>query len=122
MNLNQYGVYSMQGLMKDAKMKAIMDIISQMDDMELNRLMPKDKIDMESVKPEKKGITIVKLESNKSPSDHMKEDMAEEGEPVENTIKDQFEDVSEGEPPETEEEIDPNSILGRLRKKLKGMS
>ena len=107
--------------MKDAKMKAIMDIISQMDDMELSRLMPKDETDMESVKPEKKGITIVKLESNKSPNEHMAEDMAEEDEQVENTIKDQIEDVSEGEPPETPEEIDPNSVLGRLRKKLKGL-
>ena len=109
--------------MKSAKLKAIMDIISQMDDMELQRLMPKDKMDMESIKPEKKGITIVKLESNKSPMDeHMSEDMAEEDEPIENTIKDQVEDVSEGEPPEIKEEIDPNSVLGRFRRKLKGIA
>ena len=60
----------MPGLMKSAKLKAIMDIISQMDDMEMDRLMPKDKMDMEyneEIKPEKKGLTIVKLESNKKP-------------------------------------------------------
>ncbi len=53
--------------------------------------------------------------------DHMMEDASEENEPPENTIKDQVEDVLEREPPETEEEIDPNSVLGRLRKKLKGV-
>jgi hypothetical protein len=112
----------MPGIMKQAKMKAIMDIISQMEDMELEKLMPKEMSDMEKIKPEKKGITIVKVESNKVPmKDHMAEDASEENEPPENTIKDQAEDVSEGEPPETEEEIDPNSVLGRLRKKLKGV-
>ena len=116
----------MQGLMKSAKLKAIMDIISQMDDMEMSRLIPKEEMDMESedkMKPEKKGITIIKIQSDKSPmKDHMVEDASEEDEPKENTIKDQYEDVSEGEPPETEEEIDPNSILGRLRRKLKGVA
>lgn len=113
----------MQGIMKQAKLKAIMDIISQMDDLEMDRMMPKD-MESDIVKPEKKGITIMKIQSSKSPEsgmkDHMAEDMAEEDEPTENTIKDQYEDVSEGEPPETEEEIDPNSVLGRLRRKLKG--
>ena len=95
------------------------DIISQMDDMELEKLMPKSG---EDIKPEKKGITIVKVESNKVPmKDHMMEDASEENEPPENTIKDQAEDVSEGEPPKTEEEIDTKSVLGRLRKKLKGV-
>jgi hypothetical protein len=59
----------MPGIMKQAKLKAIMDIISQMDDMEMDRLMPKDKMDMEyneEIKPEKKGLTIVKLESDKN--------------------------------------------------------
>ena len=106
-------------IIKNAKLKAIADIISQMDDMELEKLMPKSG---EDIKPEKKGITIVKVESNKVPmKDHMMEDASEEIEPPENTIKDQVEDVSEGESPETEEEIDPNSVLGRLRKKLKGV-
>ena len=36
--------------MKSAKLKAIMDIISQMDDMEMDRLMPKEEMDMEEVK------------------------------------------------------------------------
>lgn len=101
----------MQGLMKDAKMKAIMDIISQMDDMELSRLMPKDKMEsmdsMESeemAKPEKKGITIVKLESNKTPEIEMEDDSEEE-------------DNNE------EESIDPYSALARIkaRMKMKGM-
>jgi hypothetical protein len=113
----------MPGIMKQAKLKAIMDIISQMDDLEMDRMMPKD-MESDIVKPEKKGITIMKIQSSKSPKsemkDHMAEDMAEEDEPIENTIKDQYEDVSEGEAPETEEEMDPYSILGRLRRKLKG--
>ena len=46
----------MPGIMKQAKMKAIMDIISQMEDMEFERLMPKSEEmpDMEEVKPEKR--------------------------------------------------------------------
>jgi len=31
----------MPGIMKQAKLKAIMDIISQMDDLEMDRMMPK---------------------------------------------------------------------------------
>ena len=101
----------MQGLMKDAKMKAIMDIISQMDDMELTRLIPKDKMEsmdsMESeemIKPEKKGITIVKLESNKTPEIEMEDDNEES-----NNEEDDF--------------IDPYSALARIkaRMKIKGM-
>ena len=91
----------MPGLMKSAKLKAIMDIISQMDDMEMDRLMPKDKIDMEydeEIKPEKKGLTIVKLESDKKPME-MEED--------------------EGEEEEDDEEVDPSSVLGRLQAKMK---
>ena len=86
----------MPGLMKSAKLKAIMDIISQMDDMEMDRLMPKDKMDMEyneEVKPEKKGLTIVKLESDKKPIMEMEED--------------------------DDEEVDPYSVLGRLKAKMK---
>jgi len=92
----------MPGLMKSAKLKAIMDIISQMDDMEMDRLMPKDKMDMEyneEVKPEKKGLTIVKLESDKKPM----MEMEEEREEME----------------EDDEEVDPYSVLGRLKAKMK---
>ena len=92
----------MPGLMKSAKLKAIMDIISQMDDMEMDRLMPKDKMDMEyneEIKPEKKGLTIVKLESDKKPMMEMEE-----------------EDDSEE---EDDEEVDPYSVLGRLKAKMK---
>ena len=88
--------------MKNAKLKAIMDIISQMDDMEMDRLMPKDKMDMEyneEIKPEKKGLTIVKLESDKKPMIEMEEDESEEE--------------------EDDEEVDPSSVLGRLQAKMK---
>lgn len=88
--------------MKNAKLKAIMDIISQMEDMEMERLMPKEKMDMEydeEVKPEKKGLTIVKLESDKKPMMEMEED--------------------EGEEEEDDEEVDPSSVLGRLKAKMK---
>ena len=92
----------MPGIMKSAKLKAIMDIISQMDDMEMDRLMPKNKMDMEydeEIKPEKKGLTIVKLESDKKPMMEMEE-----------------EDDSEE---EDDEEVDPYSVLGRLKAKMK---
>jgi hypothetical protein len=46
--------------------------------------------------------------------------MEEEGEPEEDTVIDQVEDVAEGETPETEEEMDESSVLGRLRKRLQG--
>lgn len=88
--------------MKNAKLKAIMDIISQMEDMEMERLMPKEKMDMEydeEIKPEKKGLTIVKLESDKKPMMEMEEGESEEE--------------------EDEEEIDPSSVLGRLQAKMK---
>ena len=87
--------------MKNAKLKAIMDIISQMEDMEMERLMPKEKMDMEydeEIKPEKKGLTIVKLESDKKPMMEMEEDEGEE---------------------EDDEEVDPSSVLGRLQAKMK---
>jgi len=95
----------MPGIMKGAKMKAIMDIISQMDDMELSRLMPKDKMDMESMdeemmKPEKKGITIMKLESSRKPKLEIEEDEDDDME-------------------EDDEEIDPLSSLARLKERLK---
>lgn len=89
--------------MKSAKLKAIMSILSQMDDMEMDRLMPKDKMDMEydeEIKPEKKGLTIVKLESDKKP---MMETKEEEGDEME----------------KDDEEVDPYSVLGRLKAKMK---
>jgi hypothetical protein len=94
----------MPGIMKQAKLKAIMDIISQMDDLEMNRMMPKEMeqekmYDMEE-KPVKKGITIMKLESSKKP----KMEMEEEGEDMEE---------------EDDEEIDPLSSLARLKERLK---
>jgi hypothetical protein len=93
----------MPGIMKQAKLKAIMDIISQMDDLEMDRMMPKEieeekMYDMEE-KPVKKGITIMKLESSKKP----KMEMEEEGEDME----------------EDDEEIDPLSSLARLKERLK---
>jgi hypothetical protein len=98
----------MNDLMKKAKMKAIMDIMSQMEDMELERLMPKSEEmpDMEEMEPEKKGITIVKLQSSKKP---------------EMELKEEEEDESENE--EEEDSIDPYSALGRIkaRMKMKGM-
>ena len=86
----------MPGIMKQAKLKAIMDIISQMDDLEMDRMMPKEMeqekmYDMEE-KPVKKGITIMKLESSKKPEMEMEED---------------------------DEEIDPLSSLARLKERLK---
>jgi hypothetical protein len=94
----------MPGIMKQAKLKAIMDIISQMDDLEMDRMMPKEiekekMYDMEE-KPVKKGITIMKLESSKKP----KMEMEEEGEEMEE---------------EDDEEIDPLSSLARLKERLK---
>jgi hypothetical protein len=94
----------MPGIMKQAKLKAIMDIISQMDDLEMDRMMPKEMeekkmYDMEE-KPVKKGITIMKLESSKKPKMEMEE---EEGEDME----------------EEDEEIDPLSSLARLKERLK---
>ena len=92
----------MNDLMKKAKVKAIMDIMSQMEDMELERLMPKSEEmpEMEEVKPEKKGITIVKLQSSKNPEMEMEEE-------------------DEGEEEDDEESIDPYSALGRLKAKMK---
>jgi hypothetical protein len=94
----------MPGIMKQAKLKAIMDIISQMDDLEMDRMMPKEMEeegdDMEE-KPVKKGITIMKLESSKKPKMEMEE---EEGDDMEE---------------DDDEEIDPLSSLARLKERLK---
>jgi hypothetical protein len=94
----------MPGIMKQAKLKAIMDIISQMDDLEMDRMMPKE-MEQEKMynmeeKPVKKGITIMKLESSKKPEMEMEEES---------------EDMEE----EDDEEIDPLSSLARLKERLK---
>lgn len=97
----------MEGLMKKAKLKAIMDIISEMDDMELEKMMPKSEdMKSEDMKPEGKGITIMKIQSSKTPEIEMEDDS--EGE--DGMEEDDF------------EEIDPYSTLGRLIAKLKGKS
>ena len=83
-----------------------MDIISQMEDMELERLMPKEMSDMEEIKPEKKGITIVKVQASKKPEMEMEEESEDE------------EDEEDGE--EEENSIDPSSSLARLKQRLKG--
>ena len=96
----------MPGIMKQAKLKAIMDIISQMDDLEMDRMMPKEMesdktYDMEE-KPVKKGITIMKLESSKKPE-------------IEIESEDEGDDMEE----DDSEEIDPLSSLARLKERLK---
>lgn len=90
-----------------SKLQAIFNIINEMDDMELK--------DMASSEEEPKKVTMVSIKAKPA-----EEDMMEEDEPLENTKIDQAEDVAEGESPETEEEEDPNSALGRLRKRLQG--
>ena len=91
-----------------SKIKAILNIINEMDEMELNDMASEEEI-------EPKKVTMVSIKAK--PID---EDLMEEGEPKENTKMDQMEDVAEGESPETEEENDPYSTLGRLRKRLQG--
>lgn len=91
-----------------SKIKAILNIINEMDEMELNDMASEEEI-------EPKKVTMVSIKAK--PID---EDLMEESEPNENTKMDQMEDVAEGESPETEEENDPYSTLGRLRKRLQG--
>lgn len=98
----------MNDLMKKAKMKAIIDIMSQMDDMDLERLMPKSE-DMstseDDINPDKKGITIMKIQSSKTPEIEMEDDSEDDG-------------MSE----DDSEKIDPYSNLARLKARLrKGM-
>jgi hypothetical protein len=100
----------MNSLLKKAKLKAIMDIISDMDEMEMERI-PRDMDDMEEVvEPEKKGLTIVKMEKSKPEIEIETEEKKPYG-------------MQETE--ETEEEIDDpemydeSTSLGRLMKKLK---
>ena len=93
-----------------AKLQAIFNIISEMDDMELKDMASSGE------EEEPKKVTMVSIKAKPMED----EDMMEESEPMENTKKDQMEDISEGEEPETEEEADPQSALGRLRKRLQG--
>ena len=99
----------MNDLRKKAKMQAIMDIMKQMDDLELDRLSPKesmmDDMEMEEMKPEKK-LTVMKIEKSKP---EMEIEIEPEMEEDENGMQ---------EAKETDEEIDPSSSLARLRKRL----
>jgi hypothetical protein len=93
----------MPGIMKQAKLKAIMDIISQMDDLEMDRMLPESEKEQEKMydmeeKPVKKGITIMKLESSKKPK-----------------MEEESDDMEE----DDDEEIDPLSSLARLKERLK---
>lgn len=98
----------MNDLEKKAKIKAIMDIMSQMDDMDLERLIPKSEdmsMSEDDMKPEEKGITIMKIQSSKTPEIEMEDDSEDDG-------------MSE----DDSEEIDPYSNLARLKARLrKGM-
>jgi hypothetical protein len=103
----------MDSMKSKAKLKAILDIIDQMDEMELAGLGGEEE------KPAE--LTMVSVEG-KPMKGEMSEDYMEEEEPMEDTAMDQMEDVAEGEPAETEEEMDPSSALGKLRKRLKGVA
>lgn len=92
------------GLKQKAKIQAIMDLISSMDDLESEKLMPK----MGEDEPPKSGMTVMKIEKESKPVE-----MELEIEP-----KEEMDDTEEMEDPE--EEIDPSSSLARLKKKLAG--
>ena len=91
--------------MKKAKLRAIMDIMSQMDDMEMERLPKMGDMEME---PEKKGLTIVKMEKSKPEIE-----IEEEPDGMQET------EETEKELEPDEEEYDESTSLGRLMKKLK---
>jgi hypothetical protein len=93
----------MDDLNLKSKLKAIFNIINEMDDMEL-----KDMASSEEEEDPKK-ITMVSIKAKPIEEDMMGEE-------------DMMEDVAETETPEPEEEEkeDPNSALGRLRKRLQG--
>lgn len=95
-----------------AKLQAVVNIINEMDDMELSKMSESE----DDSQPQKISMVSIKAK----PIEKSEEDMSEEGEPKENTVLDQVEDVAENEAPETEEEMDENSVLGRLRKRLQG--
>lgn len=100
-----------------AKLQAVINIINEMDDMELSKMTSDSESEEDSSsKPQKISMVAIKAK----PMETESEDMSEEGEPKENTVLDQVEDVAENEAPETEEEMDESSVLGRLRKRLQG--
>lgn len=78
---------------KSAKMQAIMKLIEAMKELESERIMPSS---------EPKGITV--MEVKKEEPIEMEIEPKEEGEEME----------------DSEEEIDPQSTLARLKKKLEG--
>ena len=93
---------------KKAKIQAIMDLISSMDELESEKLNPLKEMGMEG---DKKGLTIMKIEKEKSPME-----MEVEIEPKEDDEMGMEDSGMEDE----EENIDPNSSLARLKKKLAG--
>lgn len=95
-----------------AKLQAVVNIINEMDDMELSKMSESE----DDNQPQKISMVSIKAK----PIEKSEEDMYEKGEPEEDTVLDQVEDVAENEAPETEEEIDESSVLGRLRKRLQG--
>ena len=78
-----------------SKLKAILDIINEMDEMELNDMVSPEESMEEEGMPKK--VTMVSIKAKP---------MEEESMPEEKEIP--------------EEEEDPNSSLGRLRKRLQG--
>ena len=102
-----------------AKLQAVINIINEMDDMELSKMTSDSESEEDgSSKPQK--ISMVAIKAKPMETETENEDMSEDGEPKENTVLDQMEDVAENEAPETEEEMDESSVLGRLRKRLQG--
>lgn len=95
-----------------AKLQAVVNIINEMDDMELSEMSESEN----EMEPKKISMVAIKAK----PMEKSEEDMYEKGEPKEDTVLDQVEDVAENEAPETEEEMDESSVLGRLRKRLQG--
>jgi hypothetical protein len=92
-----------------AKIKAILNIMDQMDELELEGLRGDEE------KPV--GVTMVSVEKKKPNME-----MSEESEYPEESEMDATEDMAEGEMPEMEEEEDSSSALGKLRKRLKGVA
>lgn len=100
------------GIGKKAKLKAILDIIDQMDEMELEGLG--------GMEEEPVGVTMVSVKKKKP------EMMGENGEYSEEPEMEKSESMAGAEMPEEEaedeEEYDQNSALGKLRMRLKGIA
>jgi hypothetical protein len=79
-----------------SKLKAILDIINEMDEMELNDMVSPEEESMEEEGMPKK-VTMVSIKAK----------------PMEKETMPEEEEIPE-------EEEDPNSSLGRLRKRLQG--